>query len=289
MPTNEAVTRRRRLTLGDFERFAAVSGDVNPIHLDPDFAAATTFGRPVAHGMLLYSLAFALCRHQWPAAWPLSQSLMFPAPTFAGEEVEIRARRLGQAEAPAAFTVAIEVRRADGQTGLVGQGLWSDDPGKRPAPTPGEVPAVLSSAGPSPGALIPGRRATRTEVIDRRRCLAWGALAGDAAPLRPWPSTPSDSQTVPVRPVLPAPMLGGLISMLLGTGLPGAGTNWLKQTLAFPAPASVGRPVTTAVQVVRVRPEKMLVNLCTTCHDDSGALLCSGEALVKVQDAVVNG
>ena len=38
------------------KRYAQASGDFNPVHLDEEFAAAATFGRIVAHGMLI--LAF---------------------------------------------------------------------------------------------------------------------------------------------------------------------------------------------------------------------------------------
>ena len=37
------------------QRFADLSGDHNPIHLDAEFAAQTRFGRPIAHGMLAVS------------------------------------------------------------------------------------------------------------------------------------------------------------------------------------------------------------------------------------------
>ena len=43
-----------------FDRFAALSGDDNPIHVDPDFSARTRFGRTVSHGMLIYSRVWAL-------------------------------------------------------------------------------------------------------------------------------------------------------------------------------------------------------------------------------------
>ena len=49
----------RTFTQRDFDRFAALSGDDNPIHVDPAFAARTRFGRTVCHGMLLYS---TICR-----------------------------------------------------------------------------------------------------------------------------------------------------------------------------------------------------------------------------------
>ncbi|MCS7074736.1 MAG: MaoC/PaaZ C-terminal domain-containing protein, partial [Bacteroidia bacterium] len=36
----------------DVIKFAEVSGDKNPIHLDPDYAAKTPFKRVIVHGFL---------------------------------------------------------------------------------------------------------------------------------------------------------------------------------------------------------------------------------------------
>lgn len=44
----------RVLTQLDFNRFAALSHDDNPIHCDPAFAKTTHFGATVAHGMFLF-------------------------------------------------------------------------------------------------------------------------------------------------------------------------------------------------------------------------------------------
>ena len=46
---------KRIFSQRDFDRFAILSGDDNPIHVDPKFASRTRFGRTVAHGMFLYS------------------------------------------------------------------------------------------------------------------------------------------------------------------------------------------------------------------------------------------
>jgi len=81
----------RTLTLADFATFARLSGDDNPIHVDPDFAAQTRFGRPVAHGMMLYGLICGLLNQVLPDAVQLSQQMMFPAPTFADQPITIQA------------------------------------------------------------------------------------------------------------------------------------------------------------------------------------------------------
>lgn len=85
----QTFTTEKRFSQTEFDRFARLSGDDNPIHIDPAFAARTVFGRPVAHGMHLYSVICGLLSRYFPGAVQLSQQLMFPAPTFAGENMTI--------------------------------------------------------------------------------------------------------------------------------------------------------------------------------------------------------
>ncbi|MEJ8567324.1 MaoC family dehydratase [Elongatibacter sediminis] len=79
------VRLERRLTQADFDRFARLSGDANPIHIDPRFAAETRFGRTVAHGLLLVSVLRGLIEQLAPGARLDSHEVVFPAPTFADE------------------------------------------------------------------------------------------------------------------------------------------------------------------------------------------------------------
>lgn len=118
-------------------------------------------------------------------------------------------------------------------------------------------------------------RASRTFTADD--VAAYRALSGDVG-LRFSPANSSEVATVP------GPLLSGIFSNLLGTQLPGPGTNWLKQSLHYPHPAYVGEVVTAVVQVTRLRPEKALVNLRTTCETTAGGVVCEGEALVLVKD-----
>ena len=84
--------------------------------------------------------------------------------------------------------------------------------------------------------------------------------------------------------LIPGPLLSGMFSALFGTKLPGRGTNWLKQNLHFPAPAYVGDDITARVEIIRLRPEKDLVNLRGTCSNSSGELVCQAQSLVLVKD-----
>lgn len=94
LAVGETVTMARTFRQADFDRFAALSRDDNPIHVDPDFAARTRFGRPVAHGMLLYAAICALLSRHFLGAVQLEQRLTFTRPTFADEEMTVSAELL---------------------------------------------------------------------------------------------------------------------------------------------------------------------------------------------------
>jgi len=53
-------TGRRTITDADLVKFSEVSGDFNPLHLDEEYARTSLFGRRVAHGMLILSVATGL-------------------------------------------------------------------------------------------------------------------------------------------------------------------------------------------------------------------------------------
>jgi acyl dehydratase len=87
--TGFTITETKVFTQADFDEFARLSGDDNPIHVDPAFSARTKFGRTVAHGMFLYGTICGVLSAHFPGAVQVEQHLMFPAPTFTGEVMTI--------------------------------------------------------------------------------------------------------------------------------------------------------------------------------------------------------
>jgi len=83
----------KTITEADVTLFAGISGDTNPIHLNHEFATASRFKGPVAHGMLTAGLISAVIatRLPGPGAVYLSQILRFTAPVRVGETVCARA------------------------------------------------------------------------------------------------------------------------------------------------------------------------------------------------------
>jgi acyl dehydratase len=84
------ITRRWTPTQAEFDAFAALSGDDNPIHTDPAFAARTRFGRTVSHGMLIYAQLEAMLNALAPDRQVLTQEMMFPNPARVGEPLLLR-------------------------------------------------------------------------------------------------------------------------------------------------------------------------------------------------------
>jgi 3-hydroxybutyryl-CoA dehydratase len=86
------AAKGRTVTDADILAFSAVSGDLNPAHLDEEFAAASMFGGRIAHGMLSASYISALFANALPGPGCiyLSQTLKFKAPVKPGDTVVTR-------------------------------------------------------------------------------------------------------------------------------------------------------------------------------------------------------
>lgn len=54
------VTGRRTITSTDIVNFACLSGDFNDVHTNFEYAKATPFGEPIAHGPLVFAVAAGL-------------------------------------------------------------------------------------------------------------------------------------------------------------------------------------------------------------------------------------
>jgi len=84
---SDTIVLEKVLTQSDFDAFAELSGDDNPIHVDAVFSGKTRFGRTVSHGMLLSTILRGLLGKLVPGGRQVEQKLMFPSPTFAGDAI----------------------------------------------------------------------------------------------------------------------------------------------------------------------------------------------------------
>ena len=76
-------------------------------------------------------------------------------------------------------------------------------------------------------------------------------------------------------------LLGGFISAILGSHLPGPGTIYIRQEMNFRSPVHIGDTVTARAEIIEIIAEKNRVRLKTTCVNQDGTLLVDGEATVS--------
>ena len=77
-------------TQDDVDTFARVSGDTNPLHIDPAAGKASMFGRNIIHGFLGASVFTKIFGALWYADGHvyMTQSLKWLKPMFVGTEYE---------------------------------------------------------------------------------------------------------------------------------------------------------------------------------------------------------
>ena len=93
----EWESQGRTITEADIVNFAGLSGDFNPIHIDHEFAKTTPFRRPIAHGLLVFSIGSGLgvnCPQVRTVAFTQVREWNFRGPVFIGDTVRLRSRLL---------------------------------------------------------------------------------------------------------------------------------------------------------------------------------------------------
>ncbi|KAF0166894.1 MAG: hypothetical protein FD157_56 [Rhodocyclaceae bacterium] len=279
----QSSTAQRVLLQGDFDRFARLSHDDNPIHCDPDFAAKSHFGATVAHGMMLYScICKALTEQVGPGVVQLEQTLMFPNATYVGERLHVNLKP--EAEADGILDIVTEVSKvgAGGTAIATATGRCKVVLPDAALPTVAPAPHAAEPGDAELYGLRPGMNASTTRTFAAADLDEYGDLTGDRNPIfRDDLEARARGFT---RRIVPWPLLAGMFSDLLGTRLPGRGTGWMKQSLRYPSAAHPGEALTATVTITRLRADKELVNLATRVCAADGRVVCDGEALVLVRN-----
>jgi acyl dehydratase len=83
------ISFSKTFTEDDLRRFIEITGDVNPLHVDDEFASNTPFGRRVLHGMLTASIFSTMVGMLLPGTGAIyrSQTLKFLLPVHLDETV----------------------------------------------------------------------------------------------------------------------------------------------------------------------------------------------------------
>jgi phosphate acetyltransferase len=112
----------RTLTLDDIRAFAAVSGDTNPAHLDPEYADATLFHGIIAHGMWGGALISALLGTVFPGPGTiyLDQALHFSRPVRVGDTLTVSVTVMAMNPANKSLELDCQVQKQNGERVLHG-------------------------------------------------------------------------------------------------------------------------------------------------------------------------
>jgi len=126
------ITEKRVISENDIMTFAALTGDNNRIHTDPEFSKTTVFGRQVAHGLLGLSVASGLA---WRTgildgtviAFREVSEWKFVKPVFINDtiyvEMEVKESKALPRIGGGSVTIMLEVKNQNEE--VTHRGLWS--------------------------------------------------------------------------------------------------------------------------------------------------------------------
>ena len=118
------LTVEKTFSQDDVNRYADAAGDHNPIHVDPNFAAGSQFGRRIAHGMMIAASISEMMAQAFGQDWHKSgrMKIRFRAPVFPGETVRASGtvRSVRQIEDATEVAVSVQVTKANDEAAITG-------------------------------------------------------------------------------------------------------------------------------------------------------------------------
>jgi acyl dehydratase len=139
-PGRHFTSPGRTVTEADIVAFAGQSGDFNLIHTDAAYAEQGPFGKRVAHGLLVLSIASGLATRTGfmegtVLAWRDIEEWKFTRPVFIGDTVHVDVRVLDTKPMPrlGGGMVQLEMRVLNQQDEVVQRGRWGILVQNRPA------------------------------------------------------------------------------------------------------------------------------------------------------------
>ncbi|EGU43987.1 MaoC family dehydratase [Vibrio splendidus] len=123
-----------------------------------------------------------------------------------------------------------------------------------------------------------GQIATIEKKLDKQTVEAFASVSEDYNPIHLDEDFAKTTQFE--RPIVHGMLASSLISGLLASKVPGAGSIYLGQSLKFLRPIFVGETVTAKVEVISVREDKPIAVISTQVLNANGEVAVDGEATV---------
>jgi 3-hydroxybutyryl-CoA dehydratase len=112
----------KTVTDGDLRKFADVTGDFNPVHVDEEFARKSLFKERIAHGMLGAGLISAVLGTKLPGPNTiyLAQEMKFLAPVRIGDTITAEVEVVEKIDKPKILKLKTVVRNQTGAAVIEG-------------------------------------------------------------------------------------------------------------------------------------------------------------------------
>lgn len=126
----DTASLTKTISSEEIHRFAELSLDMNPVHVDEEVAKKTRFGRCIAHGMWGAALISAVIgtRLPGPGTIYLSQSLQFKAPVYPGDAITATVTVTNVREDKPIVTLDTLCKNQDGKTVVQGEAVVLVEP-----------------------------------------------------------------------------------------------------------------------------------------------------------------
>lgn len=125
MRVGQRAELRRTLSRDDISAFALVSGDVNPAHVDAEYARDTHFHGVIAHGMFAGALISSLLGTEFPGPGTIyiEQSLRFHRPVHVGDTLDVAVIVTAKQEKNHEVRLGCDVRNQRGEQVVSGESV----------------------------------------------------------------------------------------------------------------------------------------------------------------------
>lgn len=119
----DTYTEKLKYTQANVDKFAEISGDNNPIHIDAEYAAKTAFGKPIVHGFFAGAVFSKVFGTQWPGEGTiyLFQEMQFKAPVFVDKEYLAKFEVVEIDEEKHRGVIKCILEDIDGKIAIIGQ------------------------------------------------------------------------------------------------------------------------------------------------------------------------